>query len=206
MSELFFFEPEIGNLQQTNLPDPDMLSYYVLLKERKIYLDCEIGEDILPIQRMILRWNAEDKGKLIEDRVPIKLYIFSPGGDIDYMWSLVDTIQLSATPVYTYNMGFTASAAALIFLAGHKRYMFPNGKLIIHEGSAQLAGDAVKIMDATDSYRDELRRMKAFILERTNIPKATLNKKRNNDWTLDAATCLSMGACDGIIHSIEDIV
>ena len=206
MSELFFFEPEIGNLQQTNLPDPDMLSYYVLLKERKIYLDCEIGEDILPIQRMILRWNAEDKGKLVEERIPIKLYIFSPGGDIDYMWSLVDTIQLSATPVYTYNMGFTASAAALIFLAGHKRYMFPNGKLIIHEGSAQLAGDAVKIMDATDSYRDELRRMKAFILEHTNIPKATLNKKRNNDWTLDAATCLSMGACDDIIHSIEDIV
>ena len=206
MSEFFVFDPDVKELQQTNLPDPDMLSYYVLEKERKLYLDCEIGEDILPIQRMILRWNTEDKGKAPNERTPIRLYIFSPGGDLDYMWSLVDTIRLSVTPVYTYNMGYCASAAALIFLAGHKRFMYPNGKLIIHEGSAQLAGDAIKVMDATDSYREELKRMKQFILDRTNIPKQTLNKKRNNDWTLDAATCLSMGACDVIVESLDDII
>jgi len=90
------------------------------------------------------------------------------------MWALIDAIETSATPVYTYNLSVCGSAAALIFMAGHRRFMSKRAKVIVHEGSASLAGDAVKVMDASDSYRRELKRMKEYILERTNISKAQL--------------------------------
>ena len=206
MSE--FIENELVELAlpDPRLPDPDNISYYVLEKERKIYLEIGICPEVLTIQRMILRWNMEDRGKEVADRKPIRIYIMSYGGDLDYMWTLVDTIKLSKTPVITINMGVAASAASLIFIAGHHRKMLPNSKVIIHEGSAQMAGDAVKVMDATDSYRKELKRMKDFILAETKIPTATLNRRKNNDWTIDAAYCLANGVCDEIVQSLDDIL
>ena len=193
-------------LPDNNLPNPDNVSYYVLEKERKIYLDSSIGPENMQLHRMILRWNMEDAGKPIEDRKPIRIYIMSYGGDLDYMWAMVDIINASKTPVYTINIGVAASAASLIFISGHKRIMFPSSKVIIHEGSAAMSGDAVKVMDATDSYRKELKRMKEYILSKTRIPSQTLNKRKNNDWTIDAAYCMENGVCDVIAESVDDIV
>lgn len=125
---------------------------------------------------------------------------------MSYMWMLVDAIKLSATPVYTVNLGMAASAASLIFIAGHKRFMMPTAKVLIHEGSASFAGDAGKLMDATDSYKKELKAMKEFILSNTAIPKTQLMKKRSNDWELDAAYCLENKVCDQIIQSLDDVI
>ena len=82
----------------------------------------------------------------------------------------------------------------------------PRAKLIVHEGSAQLSGDAVKVMDQSESYKKQLKQMKEFILERTDIPKAQLMKKRNNDWELDAAYCLENGACHEIAETLDDVI
>ena len=188
------------------LPMPDMVSYYVLENDRKIYLDREIDEHVLNIQRMILRWNMEDAGKPAEERKPIRLYIFSPGGDVDVMWSIVDTIEASETPVYTIDAGVAASAAGLIFLAGHKRYMLSRSKVVIHEGSAHMAGDAVKVMDAGESYKKMLRQMKDYILSRTQINASVLNKQKCHDWELDARYCLDHGVCDAIVGKLSEIL
>ena len=206
MSE--FIESELVELTlpDARLPNPDNLSYYILEKERKIYLETGICPDVLTIQRMIFRWNMEDRGKEKEARKPITIYIMSYGGDLDYMWTLVDTIKLSTTPITTVNVGVAASAASLIFVAGHRRLMMPNAKVIIHEGSASVQGDAVKVVDATESYKKELKRMKEFILEQTRIPATTLNRRKNNDWTIDAHYCLANGVCDQVIESLDDIL
>lgn len=159
----------------------------------------------MALHRMILRWNMEDKGKKPEERQPIWIYIMSPGGECDVMWALVDAIRLSATPVYTVNVGVASSAASLIFIAGHKRFMTPNAKVVIHEGSAQFGGDAIKVMDFSESYKKELKKMKQFILEHTGIPEKKLNAKRANDWELDAAFCMENKVCERVIESIEEV-
>ena len=188
------------------LPAPDQISYYVLEKDRKLYLDTDVGTDILTIQRMILRWNMEDTGLPVEDREPIHLLIFSYGGDIDYMWSLIDTIETSVTPVYTVDMGVAASAASLIFLSGKQRLMMPRAKVVIHEGSAKMAGDSVKVLDASDSYRKVIKMMKDYVLSRTAIPASVLGKQKNHDWELDAEYCLEHGVCDRVIKSLEEVI
>ena len=117
------FEPDLEDVIKNNRFDLDLVSRTVLEADRKVYLDNEINNKVLSIQRLLLRWNKEDMGIPREERKPIRIYIMSYGGELDYMWSLVDSIALSATPVYTINMGIAASAASLIFIAGHQRYM-----------------------------------------------------------------------------------
>lgn len=159
----------------------------------------------MALHRMILRWNIEDAGKKPEERAPIWIYIMSPGGEVDIMWALVDAIKLSATPVYTVNVGTASSAAALIFIAGHQRFMTPNAKVMIHEGSAHFGGDAVKVMDFSESYKKELKKMKEFIAANTGILPKQLNAKRASDWELDSAFCLENKVCDRVIESLEEV-
>lgn len=188
------------------LPDSDHVSHWALETKRKFFFDVDVGIDLLALQRLILRWNMEDKDIPVDQRKPIWIYIMSYGGDIDYMWLIIDAIKASVTPVYTVNLGVAASAAALIFIAGKKRFMMPSAKLVIHEGSAQLSGDAVKVMDQSESYKKQLKQMKAFILDHTAIPRSQLMKKRNNDWELDAAYCLEHKACDAVVETLDDII
>lgn len=188
------------------LPIPELVSYYELEKKRKLYLDSDVDNSVLSIQRMLLRWNMEDAGKPAEEREPIWLYIFSPGGHIGYMWSLVDTIAASETPVHTVNMGVAASAAGIIYLAGHRRFMLPRAKMVIHEGSASMAGDAVKVLDASESYKKAMKQMKDYILSRTNISASILNKQKCHDWELDSTYCLEHGVCHSIVSKLSEIL
>lgn len=194
---------EVLGEQQSTIPSVDEVNQYRLEKKRVVYLDFDVCPETTAIHRQILLWNMEDKDKPVEERKPIWLYIISWGGDLSYMWMLIDLIRTSKTPVYTVNIGIAASAAALIFLAGHKRYMTENSVLMIHEGSASMDGDAGKILDMTESYKIKLKKMKEFIEKRTSIPHSTVMKKRSHDWELDAKYCLENNACDEIIQDLE---
>ena len=204
--EIIEFPESVSETQNLCLPDPDQITYYVLEKERIIYLDCDIEYDVMAVQRMIIRWNIKDKNIKKEDRKPIRMYVHSSGGMVFYMWPLIDTIEASVTPVYTINLFMAGSAAALIYLAGHKRFMMKNAKMIIHEGQNEISGDAVKVLDATESYKKQLKKMKEFIADHTTISKSLIMKKRNNDWELDAQYCMDNGACEKIVETLDDIL
>ncbi len=62
---------------------------------------------------------------------PIKLFIASPGGDLDCTFLICDTIRMLQSPVYTFAR-YAASAAVLIMAAGKKRYLSPHSKVMIH--------------------------------------------------------------------------
>ena len=196
----------IGGTETLQLPNPDLLVQYGMEKERKLWIDYCVDENCLYYERMIMLWNAEDKGKSIEDRKPIWIYLHNYGGELDMMWSLIDTIEASKTPVYTINVGICGSAGSLLFISGHKRYMMKRAKVIFHEGSAQIAGDAVKVMDATKSYEVSIKKMKEYILERTKVPKTQLTSKRYNDWEIDSTYCLENGVCDYVVETLDDIL
>ena len=205
MSE--FLVPIIADMAHSDpLPDPDLVSYYVLEKKRKLYLDTDVDETMTEIHRMILRWNMEDKGKPAEERDPIWIYIMSDGGNIDHMRMLISAIEASITPVFTVNIGSAHSAASLIFIAGKKRFMAKYASVIIHEGAAQIGGDAIKVQDQADSYKKIIKWMKDYILDHTNIPKAQLMRRHANDWELDADYCLKNGVCDVIIESLDEVI
>lgn len=183
------------------------LAVFDLEQDRKIYLDTEeIDENIINIQQKILKWNMEDQGVPKDERQSIHIYITTGGGDVSLMWTLVDTIEASTTPVYTVNIGQAASAGGIIFMSGHKRFMFPHAKVLIHEGSASIEGDIHKIRNWYELCEMIMQESKDYILKKTTIPSRLLQKKRKDDWTLNAADCLKYGVCDEIVSSIEQII
>jgi len=193
-------------LPDTTLPEPDMVNQWKLIQDRKFYLDYEIDGTIMGLQRAIFLINQADKDIAPEERKPIWIYIMSGGGFIDYTYALIDLIKLSKTPVYTVNLGMAGSGAGLIFMSGHKRFSLPTAKVVIHEGSTEMKGDATKVLDAADSYKEDIKYMKNFILSNTQIPKALINKKHANDWTLNTEECLKYSVCDRIIESLDEVM
>lgn len=190
-----------------NYVTPDMHLLEDFIPERKLFFTEDVyNASVLEIVRAIMKFNIEDKDIAVENRKPIYLYIQSLGGELTSMWTLLDMMNMSKTPIYTINMGVAASAASLIFMTGHKRFMFQSATVLIHEGSAQLQGDAIKVMDQSASYKKAIQQMKDYILEKTSIPKAQLMKKRANDWELDAQFCLENKVCDVIVENIEEII
>ena len=194
------------NLPDTTLPDPSSINYYVMETNRKLFLETEVGYPVMEMIKLILRWNMEDKEIPVEQRKPITLYVMSDGGSLYYMWSLIDVMLASKTPIITVNIGIAASAAALIYLAGSKRYMMPTSFLVIHEGSTEMSGDASKVLDAASNYDKELKRMREYILSRTKIPPKIMNKKRKDDWYIDAEFCLENEVCHNVVQTLDDII
>lgn len=193
-------------IPDTTLPDPAMLNYYTFAKDRKLFLEEDVGFPIMEMIKMIVRWNKEDKDVPIEQRKPITIYIMSDGGYLTYMWAMLDVMLTSQTPIKTVNLGMAASAAALIYLAGSTRLMMPSSTVVIHEGSTEVAGDASKVMDAMKNYDQEINKMKAFILSRSAIPPKVMKQRRKDDWYIDAKTCLEYGVCHKIVESLNEIM
>ena len=140
-------------------------------EQRRIYLNCEIDESIVDSAVYhILRYNRLDKDIPIEDRIPIKIYINSPGGSVSDGYALIDAIRLSKTPVYTINLALAASMGFLIFIAGHKRYCMPHAEFLMHDGSTMGFDSTAKMRDRMEFETVELEKeTRKYIMSRTNI-------------------------------------
>jgi len=191
-----------------SLPDPYLVNYYEQLENRTLWLDREVDGEGAEIVKKIFRWNTEDNDRniAVEDRVPIRVMLLSPGGDIYVMLAIMDAIRLSKTPVYTCVTSFAASAACAILIAGHKRFSLPFGHAMWHSGSAGLSGTMEQVQSATkhlDVIEDQLQ---TYFMERTNVDKKQLKKQKDKDWYMTAEEMLTLGLIDKIVESLDDIL
>lgn len=107
------------NVENMQLPSPELLTFYKNFEDRILWIDNEINDYSIEYAKYIMQWNRDDKlaGIKKEDRKPIKLLFFSPGGDLNINNMLVDTIALSETKVIGINCGMAASAACFTFMS-----------------------------------------------------------------------------------------
>lgn len=194
---------DLSNLQ---LPDPELLTYYRDLDNRVLWVDNEINEYSLEYVRLILQWNREDRKKKIKDRKPIKILFFSPGGDLDVNYTLIDTIQLSKTPVWGINMGRCASAAAFIFLSCHKRFMLPNGYFLFHQGSGAFSGTFQEVCAQLQDYQIAVNRLSNFVLTYTSFTKEEIEEKISGEWYVRDPEALEKGVVNEVITDINQLL
>ena len=90
-----------------------------------------------------------------EPTVPITLFIDGPGGEVANGFTLYDTIRMSPAPIVTIGLN-CASMASIILVSGHKRYMYPHGKVMLHLPSTVFQGDS----DEMDIRNKEIDRVK----------------------------------------------
>ena len=192
-------------LENMNLPNPELLTYYSDLEKRIIWLEEEVTECTLEFVRKIIEWNREDEMNSLEpkDRKPIKIFFFSPGGDLDVNYALIDTIRLSKTPVYGINIGRCCSAAAYIYLSCHHRYMMNHSYFVFHQGSSQLSGSYNEVVAIMNDYQGQVAELSNLMKERTLYTEEEIMDNIVTEWYVRKEEALEKGVCHEIINDIS---
>lgn len=192
----------IANMQ---LPDPSLRDYFKDEQDRVFWLNGAVSECAEDLIKMILRCNKEDKGKPTEERVPIKIFIDSPGGDVTFMWTIINMIETSKTKVITINYCTAYSAAAEILASGHERYALKGTHVMVHLGSCSYSGDVANV-ESTKKYFDNLSKKTVdHLLERTKINPKMFKKKTITDWFMSEDEALENGIIDKIVEDFDEI-
>ena len=195
---------DVENLQ---LPSPELLTYYQNLTHRVLWLDSEVDDYWLEFSRKIIEWNREDKGIDAKNRKPIMLMFFSYGGSLDVNNQLIDTIKLSTTPIYGVNVGQACSAGCFIYLACHKRYAFPNATFLIHQGGGDgFSGTYAQVVAAVMEYQRKIEELENYLRENTSIPDEVLAENITTEWFLTADEAIQYGMCERIIESLDEVI
>lgn len=196
------------NVENMQLPSPELLTFYKNFEDRILWIDNEINDYSIEYAKYIMQWNRDDKlaGIKKEDRKPIKLLFFSPGGNLNINNMLVDTIALSETKVIGINCGMAASAACFIYLSCHERLTLPNAQFLIHQGAGSFEGTYDIVVSAITNYQKEIENLGKFVLSRTNIPENVFYENFITDWYIDANEAIKYGLCSKIITSLDEII
>lgn len=175
------------------------------LADRIIYLSGDIDNNsIAKVSEQILKIIEIDNSGMRTycnyKLIPIQLHIQSFGGNVDDMWALIDIIESSTTPIITICSGYCMSAAALIFMAGHARYMYKHSSLMLHQMSV---GNGGKINDFTldeKRFAKMHKDMMKYIKKHSKLGKKFFKRfdKAKEDVYLSAKKCLKYGICDEI--------
>lgn len=202
--------------QQMNGGGSEMFSYglgeALFLEEihsRIFYLDEEVTDDTFRnVTMFIIKANIQDAGIPIEERVPIKLVINSPGGSVLEGLALIDVIKTSKTPVFSIVVGKACSMAFLIAAVAHVRFATPNAVFLNHEGETGLIDSTMKFRDAVNFYDKLDKRLDRMIAAKTKLTVKELEdtKRIEQYWFADEAK--DYGIVDYIIGediSYEDI-
>src|SRR6201986_35385 len=129
-------------VEQTSRGERAFDIYSRLLGERIIFLGTPVTDDIANlIVAQLLHLESEDPDK------DISLYINSPGGSVYAGLAIYDTMQFIKPDVSTICVGIAMSMGALLLAGGAKgkRMALPNAKILIHQVSAGVQGQATDI-------------------------------------------------------------
>ena len=117
-------------VEQTNRGERAFDLYSRLLKESIIFLGTPVDDTVGNlICAQLLHLESENPDR------DINIYINSPGGDINAMFAIYDTMMYIRPEVSTICFGQAASAAAVLLAAGTKgkRMALPHSRIIIHQ-------------------------------------------------------------------------
>jgi ATP-dependent Clp protease, protease subunit len=129
-------------VEQTSRGERAFDIYSRLLKDNIIFLGTPIDDQIANlIVAQLLFLEAEDPEK------DINLYINSPGGSVTAGLAIYDTMQFIRPDVTTICVGMCASMGALLLTAGAKgkRFALPNSRILIHQPSGGMQGQATDV-------------------------------------------------------------
>ncbi len=136
----------------------------------------------------------------------IKFYINSPGGVVTSGMVIHDTMKLISSPVSTICMGMAASMGSILLSAGEKgkRFIYPNGEVMIHQPSlgGMMRGVAADLeIQARQTQR--VKEIGARILaENCGKTMEQIMKDFNRDYYMDAKEAIAYGIVDGIVDKL----
>jgi ATP-dependent Clp protease protease subunit len=190
-------------VEQTNRGERAFDLYSRLLKESIIFLGTPIDDTIGNlICAQLLHLESENPDK------DINLYINSPGGDINAMFAIYDTMTYIRPEVSTICFGQAASAAAVLLACGAKgkRMALPHSRVIIHQphGQSGYAQAADIEIVASEIMRLKIQ-LEEILAHHTGQEVARIRKDTDRDFVMTAEMAKDYGIVDEILSS-RDLV
>jgi ATP-dependent Clp protease, protease subunit len=170
--------------------------YSRLLRERIVFLGQPVEDDIANvITAQLLFLEAEDPDQ------DISLYINSPGGSAYAGMAIYDAVQYVKPEVQTICTGMGMSAAAMILCGGArgKRYVLPNAKVMIHQGSGGYRGSPADIQIAAEEILEMTRRMAEIIARHSGQPFEQVMKDIDRDRFMAPEEAVAYGLVDSVM-------
>lgn len=172
-----------------------------LLKTRSILLSGEINKESAESvikQLLILEGESSE---------PIKIFINSPGGDVDAGYAIFDMARFVNAPVTMIGMGLVASAAALVLLAVPKerRIALPNSTYLIHQPMSGMRGVATDI-EIHAQHLEKLRlKLDALIATETGKSVDEVREDTERDHWLSSDEALAYGLVSRIVSQRSEL-
>ena len=172
--------------------------YSRLLRERIVFLGQPIDDQVANlITAQLLFLEGEDPDK------DIAMYINSPGGEVYAGMAIYDAMQYVKPAVSTVCTGMGMSAAAMILSGGAagKRFVLPNAKVMIHQGSGGFRGSPADIQIAAKEILALTQRMAEIMSKHTGQPVERVMKDIDRDRFMTPEEAVEYGIVDAVMPS-----
>ena len=171
-----------------------------LLANRIVFLGTQIDDTSANLViAQLLHLESESTTK------DISLYINSPGGDMNALFGIHDTMQYVAPDVATICVGQAASAAAVLLAAGAPgmRYTLPNARVLIHQPHGGAQGQSTDIEIQVREMVEMRDRMVDILVQATGQTRERIIADIDRDHILRGADAVAYGLVDDVISTRE---
>jgi len=184
-------------VEQTNKGERAYDLYSRLLKENIIFIGTPIDDTIANlICAQLLHLESENPDR------DISLYINSPGGDINGLFAIYDTMQYIRPDVTTICFGQAASAAAVLLAAGTpgKRLALPHSRILLHQPYAGAQGQVSDIELVSQEVQRLKLQLEEILARHTGQDVEKIHTDTDRDFVLTAPEALEYGIIDEVIE------
>lgn len=173
-----------------------------LLRENIIFLGTPIDDFVANvIAAQLLHLEAENPDR------DINIYINSPGGDINALFAIYDTMQYVKPDITTICFGQAASAAAVLLAAGTpgKRLALKHSRILIHQPYSGAQGQVSDIEIAAS----EIQRLKVSLEDvlayHTGQTSERISADTDRDFVMTADEAKEYGIIDEVIDNRDTV-
>ncbi|CAF3333644.1 unnamed protein product [Rotaria sp. Silwood1] len=210
-------------IEQTGRGERAYDIYSRLLKERIICVMGPITDELASViiaQLLFLQSESSKK--------PVHMYINSPGGIVTAGLGIYDTMQYITPPIATWCVGQACSMASLLLTSGTHglRHSLPNSRIMVHQPSGGVQGQATDIMIHAEEILKLKRLINKLYVKHTgqtseeignelfffvgcmrHVCFLLIEKLLERDRFFDAESAKSLGLIDKVLeHPIQDIL
>ena len=159
-----------------------------------LYINEDITNDLLfsfydPFRRLV------ESRKKLANPTPITVIINSCGGNAYMGIALSKMLASAPVPVTTAVIGFAASAAAMIFLGGHRRIVSPGSRVMVHDASTITYAATAEHAKRLTAHHDDLdHECVDWIVNRTHMDKSRVESESSKDhWYFNSSQAFQCG-------------
>ena len=183
-------------VEQTNRGERAFDLYSKLLKENIIFLGTPIDDIVANlICGQMLHLESENPDR------DISIYVNSPGGDINSMFAIYDTMQYIKPDITTICFGQAASAAAILLAAGTKgkRLALPNARILLHQPYTGAQGQVSDLEIAANEIERLKKALEAILAHHSGQPIEKVAADTDRDFVMTAAEAKEYGIIDEVL-------